>query len=266
MFASASVTPCSSAHIVGARPGEADDAFRTRSGSARSSSSVGSPPTCVSGASPSIGVEPEVAGDELEVGVRVDHLDRLAPDRAGRAEQGDPRHPDSVPTPVCPVRTQVPDGGHEVRRRRGGEEQRVDPVEHAAVAAEQRARVLHAHVALEHRLEEVADRRGDREHHAEDDRLRRSSGSPACRARRRRRRSSPPCRTTNPSHVLPGEVLRRHLVPAEQPPADVGERVAGPDREQHGERRQPPVVRAARAAASGTRARRRSRPRPSRCR
>ena len=31
-------------------------------------------------------------GDELELGVRVDHLDRLAPDRAGRAEQGDPLH------------------------------------------------------------------------------------------------------------------------------------------------------------------------------
>ena len=52
-----------------------------------------------------------------------------------------------------------------------GEEQRVDAVEHAAVAAEQRARVLHLHVPLEHRLEQVAERRRDREHGAEHDRL-----------------------------------------------------------------------------------------------
>ena len=55
LLASASVTPCSSAHIVGTRPAKPTTAFSTMSGRARSSSSVGSPPVCVSGASPSIG-------------------------------------------------------------------------------------------------------------------------------------------------------------------------------------------------------------------
>ena len=59
----------------------------------------------------------------------------------------------------------------EVGRRRR-EEERVEPVEHAAVAAEQAAAVLHARVALQQRLEQVAERAGDREDHAERDRLR----------------------------------------------------------------------------------------------
>ena len=37
-------------------------------------------------------LRPGRRGDELELGMRVDHLDRLPPDRAGRAEQGDPLH------------------------------------------------------------------------------------------------------------------------------------------------------------------------------
>jgi membrane-associated phospholipid phosphatase len=41
---------------------------------------------------------------------------------------------------------------------RGGEQERVDPVEHAAVGAEQRAAVLHAGGPLEERLEEVPER------------------------------------------------------------------------------------------------------------
>ena len=46
----------------------------------------------------------------------------------------------------------------EVRGRRG-EEERVDAVEDAAVAAEEPPGVLHVEVALERRLEEVADDR-----------------------------------------------------------------------------------------------------------
>ena len=38
--------------------------------------------------------------DELEARIRVDHLDRLAADRAGGPEEGDARHADSVPTGV----------------------------------------------------------------------------------------------------------------------------------------------------------------------
>ena len=59
-----------------------------------------------------------------------DHLERLAPDRAGRAEQGDPRHPGQCARPapgarVVPYRPSVEGEDGEVRRR-GGEEQGVD--------------------------------------------------------------------------------------------------------------------------------------------
>ena len=88
-------------------PGEADVAFRTMSGSARSSSSVGSPPTCVSGARPSIDFEPERGGDELQRGVAGDHFDRLAPDRPGGTEERDSRHGNSVPRHTQRVRLLV---------------------------------------------------------------------------------------------------------------------------------------------------------------
>src|SRR5205814_308226 len=58
----------------------------------------------------------------------------------------------------------------EVRRRRRKEET-VETVEHPAVGAEEVAAVLDAGVALEERLEEVSDRRGECEHDPEDDRL-----------------------------------------------------------------------------------------------
>ncbi len=68
LFASASVTPRSSAQSVAGRPAKPTTAFRTRSGSARSSSSVRSPPTWVSGARPSIGVEPDAAATSSSSG------------------------------------------------------------------------------------------------------------------------------------------------------------------------------------------------------
>ena len=104
MFASASVTPCSSAHIVGARPGEADDGVQddVRLGPLEQLGQVAA----------GLGQRREAVdrlrarrgGDELELGMRVDHLDRLAPDRAGRAEQGDPLHIKSGYRP-CPAVT-----------------------------------------------------------------------------------------------------------------------------------------------------------------
>ena len=96
LFASASVTPRSSAQSVAGSPAKPTTAFRTTSGSARSSSSVGSPPTCVSGASPSIGWRARARRHELELGIRVDDLERLAPDRAGGTREGDALHR------VCP--------------------------------------------------------------------------------------------------------------------------------------------------------------------
>src|SRR5436189_5769599 len=45
-------------------------------------------------------------------------------------------------------------------RSRGGEEQRVDAIEDAAVGEQDPARVLDAEIALDERLEEIAERRG----------------------------------------------------------------------------------------------------------
>ena len=68
LFASASVTPRSSAQSVAWMPAKPTIALRTTSGCVRSSTSVASPPTCVTGASPSIGVEPDVAATSSSSG------------------------------------------------------------------------------------------------------------------------------------------------------------------------------------------------------
>ena len=148
-------------------PGEADDrvqddvglrrARAARSGRRRSASS---------GARPSIGVEPDVAATSSSSGLRVDHLDRLAADRAGRAEQGDPLHRHSVPGGYAAGAMDATIVARRARRtaaRRGGR----------ACRRGRRAagRVLDAAVALQHRLEQVAERRRDRDTRAEDERL-----------------------------------------------------------------------------------------------
>ena len=157
LFASASVTPRSSAHSVAGRPANPMTAFSTTSGSARSRSSVRSPPTCVSGARP------------------VDRL-RARCERATSSSSGFASMISSACRPIEPVRR----AGRCASRRASaspavqaatrpnativkyaagaGEEQRVDPVEHASVPAEQAPGVLHLHVALDRRLEQVADR------------------------------------------------------------------------------------------------------------
>ena len=56
---------------------------------------------------------------------------------------------------------------------RGGEEQRVEPVEHAPVGAEQPAAVLHAGAALDERLEEIPERRRNGDREAEGERFHR---------------------------------------------------------------------------------------------
>ena len=77
--------------MVGIRPAKPSTAFRTTSGFARSRSSVGSPPPGYAAPGRRWG---RATGrrDELELGSRFDHLDRLTADRAGRAEQGNPCH------------------------------------------------------------------------------------------------------------------------------------------------------------------------------
>ena len=63
-------------------------------------------------------------------------------------------------------------------RHRQREEQRVDPVEHAAVPGNEVRAVLHARLALEHRLHQVADLAGD----ADDDARTGPRPAAACRA------------------------------------------------------------------------------------
>ena len=77
LFASARSTPRSSAQNVAGSPAKPTTAFRTTSGSARSRSSVRSPPTWVSGARPSIVLRARRGGDELELGMGADDLERL---------------------------------------------------------------------------------------------------------------------------------------------------------------------------------------------
>ncbi len=107
---------------------------------------------------------------ELELGVRGDDLDRLTADRARGAEQRDASHG----CEGCLRRLMRPCQGTLRRCRyvrasrahvRGGSgpEERVHPVEHAAVAREEPARVLDPEVALDRGLEQVAERRGERD-------------------------------------------------------------------------------------------------------
>ena len=89
-------------------------------------------------------------GDDLErVRMGAEHVERLRPDRAGRAEDGDAHRPRG--------RRASAERGEDIQSQDGRREQeRVDPVEDAAVAGDQRARVLRAGGPLEHRLGEVA--------------------------------------------------------------------------------------------------------------
>ena len=118
------------------------------------------------------------------------------------------------PTGGAATRERPPDrelaGQHEVVQqqpdRRGGREQRVEPVHQAAVARDHLAHVLDAEVALDHRLAQVAERG---HHHRDQPEQRRPPT--------RRRRSSTTTRTTpattqvsadpaKPSHDFFGEI------------------------------------------------------------
>ena len=92
LFASARSIPRSSVHSVARTPAKPTTALRTTSGSACSSSSTGSPPTCVSGATPSSGCEPDEAATSSRSGCALDHFPRLPADRARGSEDRDALH------------------------------------------------------------------------------------------------------------------------------------------------------------------------------
>ncbi len=186
-------------------------------------------------------------GDELERRVRA----RSPRSPGGRSSRWRRAGRSASPREVCRPRLPATRGcpallakteDREVRGR-GGEQERVEAVEHAAVAAEQ-ARPSPSRP----RRASGATRRGRRAARRPRGRPRarstgRSRGSAACRGRRRRRRPSPRVPNTNPSHVLPGDVDGAILWRPEEASAEVRERVARPDGEQHREERQPAVVR-----------------------
>src|SRR4051794_17456349 len=153
-------------------PAKPTTALRTTSGSARPSSTVRSPPTCLSGTSMwSSGDEPDAtaqsssSGCASTISIAWRPIEPVAPRRATRFMLF------SVGLVPGTPPLGVPEGQHEVKGRRAREKQRVDPVEDAAVPAEERAGVLHVHVALQHRLEQVARGRRDDHDRTEDDRL-----------------------------------------------------------------------------------------------
>jgi hypothetical protein len=105
------------------------------------------------------------------------------------------------------------------RDDRRGEQERVDAVEDAAVARDQRPRVLRAGGALEHRLGEVAGLRGERDERPEHERRTGGLAEPGEQQRDDdRRRDDPP---TSPAYVFDGEMWVEELAPPEAPPDEV---------------------------------------------
>src|SRR5438552_13531711 len=88
-------------------------------------------------------------------------MDPVAPRRATRL----------IDSSVGTRRSHVSEAENEVERRGGGEEEGVDAIEDASVAAEEPSRVLHLHVALQHRLEQVAREGGDDDDQTQHERL-----------------------------------------------------------------------------------------------
>ena len=102
MFASASVTPCSSAHRVASHAGETDDRVEHDVRLARLEQRRGRPADlhvldAVRRRQVGERLRARHQRAELEVGVLLDDLDRLPADRAGGAEQGDAFHACRVP-------------------------------------------------------------------------------------------------------------------------------------------------------------------------
>ena len=128
----------------------------------------------------------------------------------------------------------------EIRRRRG-EEERVDPVEDAAVAEQQPSGVLRPEVAFNQGLEQVAERgRGD-DHRAEGQRAPRVREHGLLVDGDERREDA--CRGADDEAFprLARRDDRRHLVPAGDPSSDVGECVRDEDGEEDRDERQPAV-------------------------
>ena len=111
------------------------------------------------------------------IGWLAEHIERLASDRAGAAQDRDAR---GRTTEAASARAASRSSAAVHRRR--GEQERVHAVEEAAVARNERARVLGARGALEHRFGRGRRLSEDRDHEAESAR-RRSASGPAANSR-----------------------------------------------------------------------------------
>ena len=183
-------------------------------------------------------------------GWRGQHVDRLAPDRAGRAEQGDPARP-SLPCPAASA-----EEGKDIQRDdRRREHERIDPVEHPAVARDERPRILGPGRPLDDRFGEVAGLGRQARSAARGPAHGAGSGRDP-RAGARPRPSSAITPPTRPSIVFDGEMWVRNLRPADVLADEIGARVVGPDREH--QQQDPAALAAERVRA----ARRAARPAP----
>src|SRR5206468_2650782 len=135
-------------------PAKPTTALSTTSGSARSSSLVRSPPTWVSGATPSIARDPDAAAASSSSG----WLSTIS--RAWRPIE--PVTPSTATRFINPsVRRPLRFGSRQRDDREVGRDRReqrcIEPVQHPSVTGEQAAAVLDAEVSLDRRLEQVAD-------------------------------------------------------------------------------------------------------------
>ena len=144
LFASASASPRSSVQSVASSPAKPTTALRTTSGSARSSSSVRSPPTCVSGASPSIGGDPGSGGDELEPGCASMTSRAWRPIEPVAPSSGDPLVTGSLGRERLRRASGRPEATMHVERGDDGEQRASIRSSTPPCPAEQRARVLDA--------------------------------------------------------------------------------------------------------------------------
>src|SRR4051812_37261837 len=240
LFASASVTPFSSAQSVAGKPAKPTTALSTTSGRHSSRSSLRSPPTWAcstprSAASEPSSFDPDASATTSRSGlasmisIAWRPIDPVAPSTAMRF------------TRRIVGALQLPERSHHVVRRDPREEERVDPVEHATVTAQEATRVLHLRIALQGGLEEVAERCGDRDHGSQDERLRdRQEALLVERDERHGDRRHDSGRQTLPG--LSGRDGRRQLVTSEKQADEVRARVAGPDGQDHDVARQHAVL------------------------
>ena len=144
----------------------------------------------------------------------------------------------------------VPEEGHVHVQHRYVEEQCVNAVENAPMARDEKARVLGAGGALQHRLAEVSQRAedsaGNAEHHAVQRREYREDEA---------RDEEPTHRPEEASGKAFPRLVRAHrrvkLVPAEGPPDEVGTGVIGPGHHQRGDDPRQPVRAGAQRGQAG---------------